>query len=31
MENSCTKNKYFWTVFLNANDEDALRIVTTEL
>ena len=31
MQNSCTKNKLFWTVFLNANKKDALGLPTTEL
>ena len=31
MYNGCTKKKTFWTVFLNANKEDALCLVTTEL
>ena len=31
MQNSCTKNKTFWTVFLNAIKNDALCLATTEL
>ena len=26
---SYTKNETFWTVFLNANNKDALRLATT--
>ena len=31
MKNSFTRNKTFWTVFLNTNNKDALSLAATEL